>query len=194
MCTGQSCHKLQLCLASCLACLFPLFCLKLVLAPSRVSPPREEKVTSRPRRNAQSQNPNKKGSPHRKKEDEPQVGEGSRTPSARRQARPWPKSRPRRKANETNPRNEGPSQPGEGRPTPKKGGQPQVQKKRPSKIRHKKGGPTPTKRAIPKYKKKNPTSTQRKNPNSNPKGTTKKKTRNVLGHWFCVSRNGVFCS
>ena len=33
---------------------------------------------------------------------------------------------------------------------------------------------------------------QKKNPNSNPRGTTKTKTRNVLGHWFCVSRNGVF--
>ena len=122
---------------------------------------------------------NKKGSPHRKKEDEPQIGEGSRTPSARRQARPWPKSSPRRKAN---PRWKAKIQERGTAPTPrrkanpkKREANPKCKKRRPifgtrREARHQRGKQTRN------AKEKNPTFTERENPNSNPRGTTKKHT------------------
>ena len=76
------------------------------------------------------------------------------------------KSRPRRKTNETNPRNEGQSQPGEGRPTPNKGGQLQVPKGRPRSSTRRDA--RPERRGPTRNTKKKTTSTPRKIPTPTP--------------------------
>ena len=143
--------------------------------PGCLRPEKEGNIP--PKKECPIATPNKKGSAHRKKEDEPQVQEG----------RPDPGQNPAQEGRPTRPT------PGtRDSPNPEKEGQlpkrelanPKCKKKKKRsrsgtrwEARPQRRGPTRN------TKRKNPTSTQRKKPTPTP-DAPRKKTRNVLGHWF----------